>query len=114
MSELKTIKLQGKDYVQVAERLRWFRENIKNGTIVTVPTFIDGTTGKYIQFKAEIYVDNKPVATAHSMKALNLPYAYEKTETAAIGRALGVYGIGIDAGIASYDEVREAIGGGDE
>lgn len=108
--QLKTIDLKGRPYVTVAERVRYFRENVKDANIVTTPTFIEGANGKYIQFRADVYVGKDLVSNAHSMKPLNLPYAYEKTETAAIGRALGLYGIGIECGVASYEEVREAIG----
>ena len=107
MEKLKTIKLQGKEYVQVAERIRWFRENIKNGSIQTTIEFKEGNRAIAT---AIIFVDDQIVSTGHGMKNIVNEFELEKVETRAIGRALGIYGIGIEAGVSTYDEVREAIG----
>lgn len=109
--KLKTIKLQGKEYVQVAERIKWFRENIKTGSIQTSVEFKEGNRAL---FTAKIYVDGHLVSTGHGMKNIVNEFELEKAETRAIGRALGIYGIGIEAGVSTYEEVREAIGGKDE
>lgn len=106
--ELKTIKLQGKDYVQVAERIKYFRESVKDGRIETEVNFNPEHTRAI--FVAKIYVGDKLISTAHSLKNIAKEFELEKAETRAIGRALGIYGIGIDCGVSTYDEVREAIG----
>ena len=106
--ELKTIKLQGKDYVQVAERIKYFRETVKDGRIETEVNFNPEHTRAV--FIAKIYVGDKLISTAHSLKNIAKEFELEKAETRAIGRALGIYGIGIDCGVSTYDEVREAIG----
>lgn len=127
MSEqFKTISLQGKEYIQVAERLRWFRENHKDARILTdiklvenVGWGVEGTISpatkekmpigmKYI-CTAQIIIGDKIVATAHAMKNAREEFNLEKTETRAIGRALGVLGVGIEYGVSTYDEVNEAL-----
>lgn len=106
--ELKTIKLQGRDYVQVAERIKYFRENVKDGRIETEVQFNPEHTR--VIFIAKVYSGDKLISTAHSLKNITKEFELEKAETRAIGRALGIYGIGIDCGVSTYDEVREAIG----
>jgi len=103
MGELKTIKLQGKDYVQVAERIRYFRENYKDGRIVTSQQIL----GDRVVFTANIYIGDSLVSTAHSAKNITAEFNLEKAETRSIGRALGIFGIGIDCGVSTYDEARE-------
>lgn len=106
MKQLKTIKLKGKDYIQVQERVSYFNEVFKNGRITTAPTF-DGDT---VYFKAEIIPDlEKPdrFFTGHSFGKVNVEKALEKLETVAVGRALAFMGIGIVEGIASAEEMQK-------
>jgi hypothetical protein len=101
---LKTIKLKGRDYVQVNERVSYFNETYKNGMITTEPTFNDDT----VYFKATIYPDAKDKErffTGHSFGSLKGEKALEKLETVAVGRALAFIGIGIVESIASSDEM---------
>jgi hypothetical protein len=57
-------------------------------------------------FRAEIRDDKGIVlATGHSFGGLKDAKAFEKLETVAIGRALAIYGIGINEGVASADEL---------
>jgi len=102
-TKLKTIKLQGKDYVQVAERIKYFRETYKDGSIQTEYQILDTR----VIFTARIYDGNRLVATGHSLKPISAEYLLEKGETRAIGRALGIAGIGIDCGVSTYEEARE-------
>jgi len=111
MSELKTIKLQGRDYVQVAERIKYFRENYKDGRIETECEITNSDGNPRVIFTAKIYLSDVLVSTAHSLKNIVKEFEFEKGETRAIGRALGIFGIGIDCGVSTYEEVREAIGG---
>lgn len=105
--EMKKIKLQGKEYVQVAERLKYFRETYEDGKIITSYEVV----ADRIIFTAEVVISGELVATGTAMKNITKEFELEKAETRAIGRALAIAGIGLDAGIASYDEVKEAIGG---
>lgn len=101
---MKTIKLKGKDYIQVQERVLFFNETYKNGRITTIPTF----NGDTVYFKATAVPDvDKPERkfTGHSFGKLNVEKALEKLETVAVGRALAFMGIGIVEGIASADEM---------
>jgi len=53
------------------------------------------------------YDGDKLLATGHGMKDHAKEFELEKCETRAIGRALAIVGIGLDAGIASYDEMAD-------
>ena len=59
-------------------------------------------------------VEGVLVATGHAYEKeassfINKTSYIENCETSAIGRALGVYGIGIDASLASAEEVVNAV-----
>ena len=103
--EIKTIKLQGKDYTQVHERIRYFRtENeYKNWGITTS---IEKMGDNSVLFKATIVnAEDKVMEVGHSMGGYKGDKALEKTETVAVGRALSLLAIGVDGGIASLDEM---------
>ena len=115
--QLKTVDIKGKQYVEVNERIKYFREAYQDGSIQTeiVSHAIDQVTGKMaIMFKATIYVDGKIVSNGHSQEKegdgfINKTSYVENGETSAIGRALGAFGIGIDGSVASAEEVQNAI-----
>ena len=101
---MKTITLQGKQYVQVNERLLKFNEDFKNNAVDTEVTF----SGNTVYFKAKLTPDvEKPLRffVGHSFGTLGKEKAFEKLETVAVGRALAFMGIGIVEGIASADEM---------
>ena len=105
MKKLKTIKLQGKDYVQVNERLQYFNDTYKNGKIFTKPSMVEDA----VYFKAVVTPDvDKPerTFTGHSFGNIKKEKALEKLETVAVGRALAFMGIGIVDSIASADEMQ--------
>ena len=109
--KLKTIKIQGKDYVEVHERIKYFRNTYKDFSLVT--EIIDKTE-KSILLKAIITNEaGKIIATglAEEIKGvgfINKTSHIENCETSAWGRALANFGIGIDSGIASVQEVKNA------
>jgi len=109
--KLKTIKIQGKDYVEVHERIKYFRNTYKDFSLVT--EIIDKTE-KRILLKAIITNEaGKIIATglAEEIKGvgfINKTSHIENCETSAWGRALANFGIGIDSGIASVQEVKNA------
>lgn len=89
------LKLKGKDYLPVAYRLVWFRENHPGGRIETEFLTIDVEAG-YAICRASIYdADGKLLSTAtkHEDKR-GFPDFIEKAETGAIGRGLGIAGFG--------------------
>ena len=115
MTTLKAIDFKGKPYVTVNERLKYFRENYKDHSLqTTVIKMEDGM----VLIKAVILsnTDGKPVilATGHAYEKegssfINKTSYVENCETSAWGRALANFGIGIDAAVASYDEVGNAV-----
>lgn len=99
-TELPILNLRGKEYLQVAHRLVWFREDHPMGTIRTTMRE-KGGEGKdeYAVFQAEIHVmtDRGPmlVSTAHKKETRSgFEDFIEKAETGSIGRALALMGYG--------------------
>ena len=108
---LESIPLGKSEYVMVKTRLQYFRKHYENASIDTDHLFFDGES---IMCKTTIHVDGKLVATgmAHEEKSknnINATSFVEVCETSAVGRALGMMGIGITNSVATYDEVKNAI-----
>lgn len=111
--ELKTIDIKGKEYVTVNERIKAFWSLYPNGRILTQLVSNDN---EICVFRAEIYKDKNGEYDAtgyayekESSSFINKTSYIENCETSAVGRALGMLGIGIDTSIASADEVNNAI-----
>ena len=113
--QFKTTNIRGKQYVEVNERIKFFRnENqYKNWTISTDVTLSDDRKeciAKTIIADPEQRVIS--VGHAHEVQAssnINKTSFIENCETSAVGRALAMLGIGIDTSIASANEVNDAI-----
>ena len=108
---LESIPLGKSEYVMVKTRLQYFRKHYENASIDTEHVFFDGES---IMCKTTIHVDGKLVATgmAHEEKGknhINATSFVEVCETSAVGRALGMMGIGITNSVATYDEVKNAM-----
>ena len=109
---MKKIKIKGKDYVMVNERIKYFRENYKGYSLISEITQLNEDS---CVIKAMILDENGVVkATGHaqedkSSSMINNTSFVENCETSAWGRALGNFGIGIDESIASAEEVDMAI-----
>lgn len=90
------MNLRGREYLQVAHRLVWFREVYPNGIIKTQMLALQGEgDAEYSVFKAEIYVDGVMVSSAHKKETKKgFEDHIEKGETGAIGRALALAGFG--------------------
>ena len=108
---MKTTNIQGKEYVEVNERVKYFRKNYPKYSLTTK---IIEKTNTSILIKAIIRDEKKrKIATgiAEEIKGssfINKTSHVENCETSAWGRALGNFGIGIDTSIASSDEVQNA------
>ena len=110
-SGIKTIPVKDKNYAEVPQRIKAFRSVCPNGAIVT--ELLSCENGVCI-FKASIY-DEKQVllgtGTAYEKEDstfINKTSYIENCETSAVGRALGMCGFGIDAGIRSAEEEQNA------
>lgn len=116
MAEYKfqTTNIKGKEYVEVNERIKYFRESglYKNWSLES--EILEMANG-IVTIKATITnADGKVIATGlaqekESSSYINKTSYIENCETSAWGRALANLGIGIDVSIASYDEVANAI-----
>lgn len=112
--KFKTTNIRGKQYVEVNERIKFFRqeEQYKNWTLMSEFTHLDADVAVC---KATIADDKgRVVSTGHAHEErgssnINKTSFVENCETSAIGRALAMLGIGIDTSIASANEVEEAI-----
>lgn len=108
---MEKIQIQGKDYITVNERIKEFRKLHPQGQILNqVMANADGQ----VMFQCKIIVDGVLVSTGHSYEKegssfINKTSYIENCETSAVGRALGMYGIGIDTSLASADEVANAV-----
>tara|TARA_Y100001963_G_scaffold159800_1_gene265345 strand:+ start:11446 stop:11922 length:477 start_codon:yes stop_codon:yes gene_type:complete len=108
---MKTIKIKGKDYIEVNERIKFFRENFPDYSLTSE---VIEKTPESILIKATIKnQDGVVVATGMAEEIKGTTYINETSyvencETSAWGRALGNFGIGIDTSVASADEVVNA------
>lgn len=111
-AKFKTVNIKGKEYVEVNERVKFFRQKYEGWSIET--ELISDENG-VCSFKAIIKDENGVVkSTGHayekeSSSYINKTSYIENCETSAVGRALGFLGIGIDTSIASSDEVTNAV-----
>ena len=112
--KFKTTNIRGKQYVEVNERIKFFRQEdeYKNWTISTEFTALDSEMCVCKCIIAD--TNQRVVATGHaheerSSSHINKTSYVENCETSAIGRALAMMGIGIDTSIASANEVQDAI-----
>jgi len=112
--KFKTTNIRGKQYVEVNERIKYFRqeEQYKNWTIMSEFPALDS---EQCVCKATIAdATGRVIATGHAHEVqgasnINKTSYVENCETSAIGRALAMLGIGIDTSIASANEVEDAI-----
>ena len=116
MRKIKTTKIGKKEYVEVDERIRLFWSLHPTWSIITEMVY-NCEQEMVTIFKATVIDDKDKVrATGHAREfqadkksMVNKTSHIENCETSAIGRALGVKGIITEYGIASADEVRNAI-----
>lgn len=112
--KFKTVNIRGKQYVEVKERVKYFRQEKKydNWTIATEFPVLDS---EQCVCKATIADQTQRVVAtghAHEVQAngnINKTSYIENCETSAVGRALAIMGIGVDDSMASAGEVADAI-----
>jgi hypothetical protein len=110
--EIKTTNIKGKDYAEVNQRIKVFRMLFPNGSI---STSIESLENGVVVMKAVVKDEEDHVLGTgyayekESSSFINKTSYIENCETSAVGRALGMLGIGIDTSVASYEEVSNAI-----
>lgn len=108
------VKIQGKNYVLVSDRVIYFNETYKNGMIQT--KLLSEHDAETVVMMAKVTPD---VATPDryftgfsqakwGQGMVNKTAALENCETSAVGRALAMMGIGVIDSIASVDEINKA------
>lgn len=112
---LKKTDIKGKDYIEVNQRIKGFKMLYPEGFIHTqLVSMADGIC----VMTAEVgYYENGEkrilgTGTAYEKESssyINKTSYVENCETSAVGRALGMSGIGIDTSVASAEEVTNAI-----
>ena len=112
---IKTTDIKGKDYAEVNQRIKAFRQVYPTGTILT--EMLSNENGVCV-FRATCgYNDENGLTVLGTGTAfeqqnstfINKTSYIENCETSAVGRALGMCGFGIDTSVASYEEVQNAI-----
>ena len=109
-----SVKIHGKDYITVDERVQEFHKKYKNGSIQTKLVSFEGGV---VIIKAHIYPDVSDTMRKFTGYAyeeigssqINKTSALENCETSAVGRALGFLNIGLGGSIASANEVQNAV-----
>lgn len=108
----RTGKVTKKQYALVTERIQAFRDLCPDGSIETaILSMEDGIVTMQAVIKDET---GKVLATGlaqekESASYINQTSYIENAETSAVGRALGFIGIGVDASMASADELVNAV-----
>ena len=108
---IKTVDIKGKNYAQVNERVKAFRQLHPNGSIET--EIVERKDG-VVTMKAVICDGGgHQLATGFANEKetssyINKTSFIENCETSAVGRALGFVGIGIDLSVASAEEMQNA------
>ena len=112
--KFKTTNIRGKKYVEVNERIKFFRQEdqYKNWGILTDFPLIDSEQCMCVCTITTPDGQAVSQGTAHEVRGasnINKTSYVENCETSAVGRALAMLGIGIDTSIASANEVQDAI-----
>ena len=109
---IKTTDIKGKEYAEVNQRIKAFRMLFPNGSIENEIVSLENGT---VVFKATVKdEDGNTLGVGHAYEHENSSFInktsyIENCETSAVGRALGMVGIGVDTSVASYEEVANAI-----
>ncbi len=109
---IKTTNIKGKDYAEVNQRIKVFRMLYPNGSI---QTNIESLENGVCVMRAVVFDgESNVLGIGHAYEKedngfINATSYIENCETSAVGRALGMCGIGIDTSVASAEEVQNAI-----
>ena len=110
----KAIQIKGKDYVLVSDRILYFNSEYPKGSIKTELLSEISSSDVYIKATVIPSLDEpERCFNGHAQEKwgegfINKTSAVENAETSAVGRALGMMGIGVIDSIASMDEINKA------
>lgn len=110
-AEISFVDIKGKNYADVANRVRAFRKLFPNGKIVS--SLVSLENGVCVMRAECMDQDGNLLSTGHAYEKedssfINKTSYIENCETSAVGRALGFIGIGVENDIASAQEVLNA------
>lgn len=108
------VKIHGKNYITVDERVEEFHKRYPNGSIKTDLVEFDGerVITKTTAIPDVENPERRFTGWAYEMVGstnINKTSALENCETSSCGRALGFLAIGLNGSIATADEVQNAI-----
>lgn len=109
-ASIKPVDIRGKSYATVAQRIQAFRALLPSGRIETEIVSMDDDS---CVFRACVYLGDYLLATGTAKESrassnINKTSYVENCETSAVGRALGILGIGSFDSIASKEEAEQA------
>lgn len=110
---IKTVNISGKQYAEVKERIMAFRRLCPDGYIRTKVELIDEDTCMATAEVGQSFPEGDRIfgtGTAMEVRTssrINQVSFIENAETSAVGRALGMLGLGITGGVASAEEMHK-------
>ena len=117
MAKLKSVNIKGKEYVEVNERLKYFRSTYPNYSLTS--EVLEKTDKSILILASIINEEGRVIASGMAEEEkgstfINKTSYVENCETSAWGRALANFGIGLDTSVASAEEVQNAIANQDK
>ena len=113
--EIQTIDVKERPYAQVSQRIKAFRKLFPTGFICTDlisnengVCIIKATVGYKDENGERCVIGTGTAYEKENSSFINKTSYIENCETSAVGRALGMCGFGIDADVASAEEVQNA------
>ena len=109
---IEKVPIKGKNYAMVCERVQALKNVMPNSTIETE---IISMENGIVTMKATVFdEDGHKLGTGHAQEKedssfINQTSYIENCETSAVGRALGMCGIGVDKSFASAEELANAL-----
>lgn len=105
-----------KEYAEVNQRIKAFRMLYPDGFITTdiishenEVVYMKATAGYYKEDGTKVVLGTGMAFENKKVGQINGTSYIENCETSAVGRALGMCGLGIDVSVASYEEVQNAM-----
>lgn len=113
-SEIKYVPVEDGLYAPVAERVLAFRKIFPNGFIVTKlgtdhhnNVVVQAKVGTYTEDGGVEHVLGTGTAREKSFHPIDNYSPLERAETAAVGRALGMAGFGVNTNVGSFEEISQ-------